>query len=156
MVEILLSLCLPRDVDSVPVARHIVRHALAEVGVTEDCTHDVELALSEACSNVLLHAGPGEEYDVRLELDERSCELRIVDAGKGFGDAGKGFDVTRGADLDPRAERGRGLGVMSALVDNVRFVTKPTAGTVVHLHKRLAYVDDSLGGRQLSDQDQGS
>jgi serine/threonine-protein kinase RsbW len=149
MVEILLSLCLPRDADSVAVARHIVRHALAEVGVTEDCTHDVELALSEACSNVLLHAGPGEEYDVRLELDERSCELRIVDAGKGF-------DATRSADQDPRAERGRGFGVMSALVDNVRFVTKPTAGTVVHLHKRLAYVDDSLGGRQLSEQDQGS
>ena len=69
-VEILLSLSLPRDADSVPVARHIVRRALAEVGVTDDCTHDVELALSEACSNVLLHSGPGREYDVRLELDE--------------------------------------------------------------------------------------
>jgi serine/threonine-protein kinase RsbW len=147
-VEILLSLSLPRDVDSVPVARHIVRHALAEVGVTDDCTHDVELALSEACSNVLLHSGPGEEYDVRLELDERCCELRVVDVGQGF-------EPGQRADQDPQAERGRGLGVMSALVDRVRFVSRPTAGTVVHLQKRLAYLDDSFGGRQLGEQGPG-
>ena len=147
-MEILLSLSLPRDADSVAVARHIVRHALAEVGVTDDCTHDVELALGEACSNVLLHSGPGEEYDVRLELDERRCELRVVDVGRGFEANGQ-----QHADQDPQAERGRGLGVMSALVDKVQFVTRPAAGTVVHLQKRLAYLDDSFGGRQLSEDD---
>ena len=147
-MEILLSLSLPRDADSVPVARHIVRRALAEVGVTDECTHDVELALSEACSNVLLHSGPGQEYDVRLELDERCCELRIVDVGPGF-------DASPRLDHDPQAERGRGLGVMNALVDKVRFVSKPAAGTIVHLQKRLAYLDDSLGGRALGEHGPG-
>jgi serine/threonine-protein kinase RsbW len=145
-VEIALSLNLPRDAESVPLARHIVRNALAEVGVTEDCTHDVELALSEACTNVLLHAGPGDEYDVRLHIDDRRCELRIVDVGQGFDAAGPWR-----VGSDHEAERGRGIGVMSALVDKVRFDSKPAAGTVVHLQKRLAYLDDSFGGRRLNE-----
>jgi serine/threonine-protein kinase RsbW len=140
-VEIALSLSLPRDSESVPVARHIVGKALAEVGVTEDCAHDVELALSEACTNVLLHAGPGDEYDVRLEIDDHSCELRVVDIGQGFDAA----SPRRVEVPEHEAERGRGLGVMSALVDQVQFVSKPAAGTVVHLQKTLAYRDDPSG-----------
>ncbi|HEX6678434.1 MAG TPA: ATP-binding protein [Actinomycetes bacterium] len=141
-MEIALSLSLPRDAESIQVARHFVRHALAEVGVTEDCTHDVELALSEACTNVLLHASPGDEYDVRVEIDEQCCELRVVDVGQGF-------DPSRPRRLvnDEEAERGRGLGLMAALVDKVQFVSKPADGTVVHLQKNLDYRDDSFGGR---------
>jgi serine/threonine-protein kinase RsbW len=139
-MEIAVSLTLPRDAESIPVARHLVRNALAEVGVTEDCTHDVELALSEACTNVLLHAGPGDEYDVRLEIDQQRCELRIIDVGQGF-------DAAMPRRADGEAERGRGLGVMSALVDKVRFVSRPAAGTVVQLQKALDYLDDSFGGR---------
>jgi serine/threonine-protein kinase RsbW len=141
-VEITLSLSLPRDAESIPVVRHFVRNALAEVGVTEDCTHDVELALSEACTNVLLHAGPGDQYDVRLDIDKQRCELRVVDVGQGFDAASR-----RRRDGDHEAERGRGLGLMSALVDKVEFVSKPAAGTVVHLQKALDYRDDSFGGR---------
>jgi serine/threonine-protein kinase RsbW len=140
-MEIALSLSLPRDAESIPVARHVVRNALAEVGVTEDCTHDIELALSEACTNVLLHAGPGDEYDVRVEIDQQRCELRIVDVGQGF-DAATPKRVH-----DHEAERGRGLGLMTALVDRVQFVSKPAAGTVVRLQKILDYRGDSFGGR---------
>jgi serine/threonine-protein kinase RsbW len=146
-VEIALSLSLPRDSESVPVARHIVRKALAEIGVTEDCTNDVELALSEACTNVLLHAGPGDEYDVRLQIDDQSCELRIVDVGQGFDPA----TPRRLEDPDHEAERGRGLRLMRALVDKVQFASRPAAGTVVQLQKTLAYRDDSLGGRRLNE-----
>ena len=146
-MEIALSLRLPREAESIPVARHFVRNALAEVGVTEDCTHAVELALSEACTNVLLHAGPGDEYEVRVEIDQQRCELRVIDVGQGF-DAAR-----QQRDRDDVEERGRGLGLMSALVDKVQFVSKPAAGTVVHLQKRLDYEDDSFGGRRLGEPD---
>jgi serine/threonine-protein kinase RsbW len=142
-VEISLSLNLPRDEETIPVARHIVRKALAEVGVEHDCTFDVELALSEACTNVLLHAGPGEAYEVRLQIDERSCELRVVDVGRGFDVAGA--PAQRGG----VEEGGRGLGLMVALVDKVQFASKPEAGTVVSLQKSLVYREDSIGGRRL-------
>jgi serine/threonine-protein kinase RsbW len=142
-VEISISLNLPRDKETIPVARHIVRKALAEVGVESDCTFDVELALSEACTNVLLHAGPGEAYEVRLQIDERSCELRVVDVGRGF--------EADGTPAQPSGveEGGRGLGLMIALVDRVRFASKPEAGTMVSLEKTLVYREDSIGGRRL-------
>jgi serine/threonine-protein kinase RsbW len=143
-VEIALSLSLPRDAESITVARHFVRNALAEVGVTEDCTHDVELALSEACTNVLLHASPGDQYEVRVEIDEQRCELRILDVGQGF-DASR----PRPPIKDGEVEHGRGLGVMTALVDKVQFVSKPAAGTLVHLQKALDYQDGSFGGRLI-------
>jgi serine/threonine-protein kinase RsbW len=56
-MELSLALTLPRDEQTVPVARHIVRNAMDQVGVEETCVYDVELALSEACTNVLLHSG---------------------------------------------------------------------------------------------------
>jgi anti-sigma regulatory factor (Ser/Thr protein kinase) len=141
-VEISLSLNLPRDEETIPVARHIVRRALTEVGVENDCTFDVELALSEACTNVLRHAGLGEAYEVRLQIDERSCELRVVDVGRGFD--------TGGAPAPPRGveEGGRGLGLMIALVDKVQFASRSEAGTVVSLEKALVYRANSIGGRR--------
>ena len=140
-MEITLSLTLPREEESIPVARHIVGNALAEAGVVADCTYDVELALSEACTNVLLHAGPGDAYQVRLQIDEELCELRVVDVGQGFDAAGPRLGK------DGVEEGGRGLGLMIALVDTVQFASKPEAGTVVRLEKTLVYRDDSLGGR---------
>jgi serine/threonine-protein kinase RsbW len=146
-VEIALSLSLPRDEESIPVARHIVRNALAEVGVEADCTYDVELALSEACTNVLLHAGPGDAYEVRLQIEQETCELRVVDLGGGFDGQGPRPD-REGAE-----EGGRGLGLMIALVDKVHFASRPEAGTVVRLEKALVYRGDYLDGRDRQESD---
>jgi serine/threonine-protein kinase RsbW len=147
-VEISLSLSLPRDEQSIPVARHIVRHAMVEVGVDHACASDVEVALSEACTNVLRHSGPGDEYDVRLDLADEVCSIRVVDVGGGF-DAGRPHEARAALD----AEQGRGLGLMQALVDKVRFVSRSEAGTVVHLEKNLSYSDASLLGRHNRSRD---
>ncbi len=143
-MELSLVLCLPRDERTVPVARHIVRHAMREVGVEAGSADDVELALSEACTNVLVHSGPGDEYDVRLDLEDDTCTLRVVDVGRGFDH--RQLETDR---VQPDAERGRGLHLMNALVDRVRFTSKPEQGTVVHLEKRLVFADTTLlGGRE--------
>jgi serine/threonine-protein kinase RsbW len=138
-MEISLSLNLPREALTVPVARHVVRHAMEAVGVAAACVSDVELALSEACTNVLLHAGSG-DYDVRLDLADRTCSIRVVDVGRGL-DPAAGDPAP-----DAEAERGRGLVLLRALVDSVRFDTRPDAGTVVRLEKRLSYANPALLG----------
>src|SRR6266540_612067 len=51
-----LAVSLPHERRSVPIARHVVRAAMANLGVTPTCVHDIEVALSEACTNVLEHA----------------------------------------------------------------------------------------------------
>ena len=129
-----MALTLPREEQTVPMARHIVRNAMQQAGIDETCVYDVELALSEACTNVLLHSGPGDQYIVRLDLEDELGVLRIVDAGHGF-------DSARVPDALPEAERGRGLGMMEALVDRVDFISRPEVGTIVTIEKELRYTN---------------
>jgi serine/threonine-protein kinase RsbW len=138
-MELSLALTLPRDEQTVPVARHIVRNAMDQVGVEETCVYDVELALSEACTNVLVHSGPGDEYVVRLDLEDRLGVIRVVDVGHGVDSAKLEAD-----DALPDDEQGRGLGLMQALVDRFDFTSRPEAGTIVTLEKDLTYRDEAL------------
>lgn len=138
-MELSLALTLPRDEQTVPVARHIVRNAMEQVGVEVTCVDDMELALSEACTNVLVHSGPGDQYVVRLDLEDRLGLIRVIDVGRGFDSAG----LQAGGTL-PEDERGRGLGLMQALVDRVDFTSRPEAGTIVTLEKVVSYRDGAL------------
>ena len=132
-VEINLGLLLPRDSRTVPVARHICREALRELGVLEECRSDIEVALTEACTNVLEHSGPGDNYEVDVTLDEEQCVIRVVDHGHGFDSTAPVMPAAE------EAEGGRGISLMHALVDKVQFNSRPEEGTVVHLEKGLEY-----------------
>lgn len=133
-LEVNLSLCLPHDALSVPVVRHICRFALDEVGVQESCLSDITLALTEACTNVLDHANDGVEYHVVISIDEARCAIRVKDAGGGFDHSNAGELVADGT-----AESGRGLRLISELVDRVQFTSKPEDGMIVHLEKELEF-----------------
>ena len=138
-MELSLALTLPRDEQTVSVARHIVRNAMEQVGVEPDCVYDFELALSEACTNVLVHSGPGDQYVVRLDLEDRFGVIRVVDVGHGFDSA-----RLQASDTLPDDERGRGLGLMQAMVDRVDFTSRSEKGTIVTLEKVLAFHDEAL------------
>jgi serine/threonine-protein kinase RsbW len=140
-LQLALSLMLPRDEITVPVARHIAAGAMEELGVDRECATDIEIALSEACTNVIRHSGPGDQYEVTVEVDSELCVIRVLDRGQGFDVAG----LTGRPDAD--AEGGRGVELMRALVDQVRFESKPEDGTVVHLEKELAFADESVVSR---------
>ena len=142
--RVTLTLQLPRDRLSVPVTRHLVRAALSEVGVVADDVAPVELALTEACANVTTHSGPGDAYDVAVTIDPVNCHIRIIDVGRGFDHHALSPAEMAGVD----AEHGRGVALMHALVDQVRFESRPESGTVVHLVKRLSF-DDRVPARRL-------
>jgi anti-sigma regulatory factor (Ser/Thr protein kinase) len=138
-----LSLQLPRDHVSIAVLRHLVRVLLSEVGVVDEDRGDVELAVSEAATNVVDHSGGEDAYEVAITVGPVLAELRVVDLGRGFDHANLSLE---GA-LDD--ERGRGLLLMNALVDNVGFESAPEHGTVVHLVKRLHFDDTNPSRRMM-------
>jgi serine/threonine-protein kinase RsbW len=144
-MEIALALNLPRDELSVPVARRIVDASMRTVGVRDACVDDVSLALTEACTNVLRHSGPGDEYEVSLRLADDVCSIEVRDVGRGFD-----FDTLDSGGADTEDERGRGVQLMRLLVDRVHFESKPEAGSVVHLEKQLDYTDGSLLDRAIT------
>ena len=141
--RISLTLQLPRDRISIPVVRHLTRDALGEVGVVDTIRDDVELAVTEACANVLDHAGSGDAYDVIVSVRGRVCEIRVVDVGRGFD-----YESLVGQELRIDDESGRGIALMRSLMDSVRFSSEPERGTIVHLVKGLAF-DDSAPARRL-------
>ena len=73
-----MALFLPRDAASVPVSRQVLDGCLETLGVTPDTRTDIALALSEACANVVQHAGPGVEYEVLATTRDGRCVIEVV------------------------------------------------------------------------------
>ncbi len=139
------TLCLPRDEASVPVVRHLLGASMRKLGVSEGCVSDIELALTEACTNVLRHASSSEdEYEVQIEIDDTRCEVRVADTGHGFDHRSFSGDVT------PSAESGRGIRLIQAVVDTADFESKPMDGMVVRLVKELEIARGSPLGRVVA------
>jgi len=165
-MEIKLVLYLPRDALSVPVSRQVLDRCLETLGVTPNTRADIALALTEACANVIQHAGPGEEYEVQVRAKNRRCAIEVVNAGRrdgrpvldgavqdgavrdwgrGFGDAQPdGFALTD----DPLAaigEHGRGLKIIDAVTDNLQLTGNQRHGTTVHFEKTLDWLPGAAG-----------
>ena len=146
-MEIKLTLALPRDEVSVPVVRRVLKRSLDVLGIDADCVHDIEIALTEACTNVLDHATEGDEYEVSAGIDGRTCVIEVVDRGGGFDGSVKGL-----TEAEPHAEDGRGIRLMRQLLDKVEFQSRPSVGSVVHMEKELAYPPESAMARLTDDQ----
>ena len=138
-MEIKLTLALPRDQLSVPVVRRILKHSLETLGIEDETIGDIEVALTEACTNVLDHAQGAEEYEVSAGIDGEQCVIEVIDRGGGFDGAIKGL-----ANAEDHAEDGRGIQLMRALMDRLEFHNKATVGTVVHLEKQLAWKEGAV------------
>jgi serine/threonine-protein kinase RsbW len=147
-LEIKIVLYLPRDAVSVPVCRQVLDSCLQTLGVTPDTRADIALALSEACANVILHAGPGEEYEVQVIARDRQCAIEVVNTGSPDGrPAGDGLDGLALAD-DPvpvTAEHGRGLKIIDAVTDNLKLTSNERRGTTVHFEKTLEWLPGAAG-----------
>ncbi len=131
-MELAFTLCLPREEASVPIVRHLCGACLERLGVLEECVADIELAVTEACTNVLKHATGDEEYKVTVKVSESTCDIQVLDQGAHFDHSVLGASPPR---LDQ--EGGRGVYLMRAMVDDLQFVAQPEVGMAVHLAKGL-------------------
>ncbi len=123
---------LPVDARSLPLIRGLVRQTLQHLGVVPGGIDEILLALSEACANVIRHAGEHEEYQVDVSIDDRVCRISVLDDGEGF-------DVAAVSAEPPRfpLDGGRGLVLMRALVDRLDFVQDEDGRHRVSLEKHL-------------------
>lgn len=135
-IDVNLTLTLPRDELSIPVVRHLTKAMLDGVGVQRECVEDIELALTEACTNVLDHSKADDAYEVSVSFDTECCAIGVTDA------AGTGFDASAVPVAAQDAESGRGIHLMQALVDRVSFQPRGELGSVVQLEKKLHFDED--------------
>src|SRR4051794_5630998 len=128
-----VRLNLPREVDSVPAVRRLLRCALAILHVDRQSGADLEIALTEACANVVKHASGADKFEVRLDVAEDRCAIDVLDNGTGFHPA-----ELAGAKPAAHSERGRGLFLIKALSENVLMHSTPRDGSLIHFEKSFA------------------
>jgi len=124
-----ISMSVPNVAESVPLVRHVLDEAVRHAGLSADRRLDLELAVGEACGNVVRHAGVA-TFDVVISLEEEAVRVEVSDRGRGGAPAILPV-------VGPLAESGRGLALMRALSDDCRVESRPGSGTRVCLLQRL-------------------
>src|SRR5689334_1823554 len=113
-----VRLALPREAGSVPAVRRLLRSALAILHVDHTSQDDLEIAITEACSNVVRHATGADTFEVCLDVADDRCSIDVLDNGPGFDPEAAGSPADS-------SESGRGLMLIKALGENVRMQSFP-------------------------------
>jgi serine/threonine-protein kinase RsbW len=128
-----IALWLPRTADSVYLARHVLDRIFCAFGVRPDCRQEIALAVSEACTNVVRHAGAA-EYRLAAESTDSECTI-VVD------DDGPGLDTPQPTEEMPAVDTtgGRGFPLMRTLSDRVEVQRRHGGGVSIRLRKNLRW-----------------
>jgi serine/threonine-protein kinase RsbW len=124
-----LELTLPARAENVAVVRHAFGGLGEVLEMPEQTLADVKLAVTEACTNVVVHAYPdGEDgpLAVAAHVGEDALEIVVRDRGRG---------------IVPRADSpglGLGLPLIATLADQLELGTSPTQETEVRMTFALA------------------
>ncbi len=124
---------------NVPLAIDFVSRLARAVGFDDDALYQIELAVDEACANIVSHAYKGMEVgdmEVSCCLDDRTLTISVRDWGRGFNpDAVDEPDVN--APLEERAFGGLGLFLVKQVMDEFQFTFDPEQGNELRMAKRL-------------------
>lgn len=116
-----------------------VERAARASGLNEDKTYDVQMAVDEACTNVINHAYRGRS-DGRIEI---VCEPSPSEFVVTIRDWGKRFDPKKvakpktGDPLQRRKIGGLGLFFMYKMMDRVKFSFSQDQGNVLVMSKKI-------------------
>jgi serine/threonine-protein kinase RsbW len=106
---------------------------LRKCGCVPEGANDVEIALREALANAIIHGNrenPGKHVYVRCRCKADEVSIALKDEGRGF-DTDKIADPTAPENIG--SVHGRGIYLMKALMDEVRF---EEGGVLVRMRKR--------------------
>ncbi len=143
-----LSLDLPEQEPSTPLARHLTRALLDGLGVDPRNADDLEHVVGELASNAVRHAGDA-IYTLDLEFYPDRAVVTVTDRGRGFPFAA--VPATSSLSLpppgSPRPDEaggpgavrfgGWGLPLVEALADRLQFFRTDPHGATVRAEKAL-------------------
>jgi len=125
---------------AVRVLRHHLAAWMFEIGVEPIVIDDVQLAVSELAANAI-EASPLGEAEIEGTADAETLRLAVTNTARHAFHWSRGHD---GDGPDPRAVRGRGLQIASAITDTLDISTQRGCTTAV-LTKHV------LGGPTIAD-----
>jgi anti-sigma regulatory factor (Ser/Thr protein kinase) len=126
-----LELSLPARAENVAVVRHAIGGLGDVLDVDDQVLSDIKLAVTEACTNVVVHAYPGAEGPMGLRASVLDDHVAIV-----IHDHGRG--------IVPRADSpglGLGLPLIATLADSLELGTGEAEETEVRMTFALTAAD---------------
>ena len=117
-------------------ARVAVAAFLTQLNPTLEEVADVKTAVSEAVTNVIIHAYDREEEKVLVHcwIEDEPLWIEVIDHGRGIADVAQAMEplyTTR-----PELERsGMGFSFMEAFMDEVQVESELGKGTIVRMKK---------------------
>jgi serine/threonine-protein kinase RsbW len=130
--DICLFIKLPARAENLAVIRHAVGNVARQCGMGDEGVADLQIVVSEACSNVISHAYRDQPRGA-LEV-EANCEAS--DFGVAVRDYGTGFRAA----VAPEAESLRlGLALISTIARSFDVAERQGGGTEVNMLLPLPY-----------------
>jgi serine/threonine-protein kinase RsbW len=133
-------LTVPGQFEQLAQIAEFVTRAAREAGLTDDDVFHVEMAVDEACSNIIEHAYADCSGNIDLACTSSAqgvFEITIHDSGQPFDpDAVVMPQLDASADLEELNEGGLGLYFMRKLMDEVRFEMVAGQGNTLVMTKR--------------------
>jgi serine/threonine-protein kinase RsbW len=127
---------MPARAKYVGLARLLAGSIARRMRFSEESVDDLKLAISEMCTNAIVHAGDGERGQppilVRYLAGEGFLSIEVIDKGPGF-DTESVIDRKR----DDLLSKGFGIPLIKSLVDVFECDSDPRSGTVVTIVKYL-------------------
>src|SRR5664280_12953 len=111
----------PARFDELDSIRGFATQAARDAGMDDSETYAIELAIDEACTNIIEHAYQGEnrgDIECSCEFDAAGLTVVIRDHGKPF-DPSTITTPDMDADIDDRAVGGLGVFLMKKMMDEV-------------------------------------
>ncbi|MCS7261215.1 MAG: ATP-binding protein [Anaerolineae bacterium] len=127
----------PAQCESLAQIIAFVSEAAHQAGLSPDAVQAVQLAVDEACMNIIEHAykdSAGGDIVCTCCIDSRGLTITLIDHGIPF-DLDRVPPPCLSAHLEERSERGLGVYIMCRLMDEVRHTFSPQSGNVLTLVK---------------------
>jgi serine/threonine-protein kinase RsbW len=127
----------PGHFDSLAKIGEFVTRAARSAGLAGKAVHAVEMAVDEACSNIIEHAYGGEgrgDIECTCQINAQGLKVTLKDHGSSFDPSDipePDFDTS----LEERGVGGLGLFLIRKLMDEVRFESQPDFGNVLTMVK---------------------
>lgn len=131
------QLRIPSQADNLEIIRELVSRVATKVGFSEDDVNKIELAVDEACTNVIKHAYEKDSkkpIDIVIKIDYEKLTVIITDRGKGFNPRRVRLPNMKEYLAEMRVG-GLGIYLMKTLMDEVDFDIQPGKRNQVRMVK---------------------
>jgi anti-sigma regulatory factor (Ser/Thr protein kinase) len=132
------TLKLVADLAQLATIRHFIMVSCRDLGLDEQVTWDLELAVDEACTNVIEHAYEGQAGEIMVSVETLGDAVKVI-----IHDRGLPFDPQAvpvpdpTAPLEERQPGGLGLFLMRQVMDSVEFKFEGEAGNTLVMIKKF-------------------